>query len=224
MALGSEKRETHTAAHHQPVDAIKQSADDTKLVAHLRPAEHSQKRTSSRMQQPVQHLDFLSQGTAGRAGQAGRWSHYGRVGPVGRPEGIVHIQVLPLHQSVDEGGVVALLAGVIAQVVHEFDAGGEVSQPVPNGLHRVPGIWFALGPPQVTAGGHLGAVVDQPVDRGQGGPDAHVILDMAVHDRHVEVDPQEDPLARRRRQVLQDGQPHWLAAPTITDRSTRRLE
>ncbi len=47
---------------------------------------------------------------------------------------------------------------------------------------------------------------------------------LPVDDGHVEVDPEEHPPAGRIGQILQLRELHWLAEPTITEMSSRRLE
>ncbi len=72
----------------------------------------------------------------------------------------------------------------------------------------------------------MGALVLEPPQGRERGPDAEVVGDRpGVVERDVEVGPHEDPLPVEGRQVLEQREPHeWLAAPTMTARSTSRLE
>ena len=69
-----------------------------------------------------------------------------------------------------------------------LDLGRQLGQPRPHRLHRIPRVGLALGPAQVTARGDRGDVVlPQPLDGGQRGADAQIVVDAAGGDRHVEV-------------------------------------
>ena len=138
-------------------------------------------------------------------GQALRGADDRRVGPVGRPEGVVHVQVEALDQLVDEGGVVGLLARVEAEVLEQLDARRQLGQPLPHRRHRVALVGLALGPAEVGAGHDGRPVLLQPLDRGQGGPNPQVVVDLPVRDRNIEVGAEKDPLPRGIRQVFQRG-------------------
>ena len=101
-----------------------------------------------------------------------------------------------------------------------------VFQPGPDRLHRVRRVRRTRGATQVGAGRDRRSLLLQPGERRDGGPDPQVVGDDAVTDRDVEVHPDQDVRSVERRQVLELGnaEPHWLAAPTMSDRSTSRLE
>ncbi len=56
---------------------------------------------------------------------------------------------------------------------------------------------LAVGPAEVAGQDDPGALREQGPDRGEGGPDARVIGDLAVLEGNVEVDADEDTLATR---------------------------
>ena len=84
----------------------------------------------------------------------------------------------------------------------------------------------ALGSAEMAAGRDRGPPVEEPLEGGDGRADAQVIRDDPGPVRpggqgDVEVAADEDPPARRVGQVLEERELH---APTMTARSTRRLE
>ena len=104
----------------------------------------------------------------------------------------------------------ALLARVEPQVLEQLHPRYQLRQPGAYGVHRIPRVGSALGAAQVTARGNGGdTVVPQPLDRGQRGADAQVVVDAAVGDGDVEVGTEEDPPAVWIGQVLElgDAQP-----------------
>jgi hypothetical protein len=146
---------------------------------------------------------------------------------VGGAEGVVDVEVHALAQLVDEGRVVGLLACVEPQVLQQRDAGSQFRQPGTHRLHGVLRVGCALGPSQMAARDDLRAPIPEPRDGGHCRPDAQVVVDAAVGDGDVEVGAQQDSLAPRVGQVLELRDPHYedeLARPTITAKSTRRLE
>jgi hypothetical protein len=223
--LGGEEREAHPASDGEAVDDLHEGVDDPDLVAHLGPAEHGDEGSLRALAQIREHLDLVLQQASCRRRERARRSDDRCVGPVGGAKGVVDVGVLPGHQFGDEPRIVGLLTGIEAQVLQEVDAGGQLRQAGPHRLHRVAGVGLALGPAEVAARRHVRALLLQPRDGGQGGPDPEVVGDAAVFDRDVEVRSEEDPLALEGQQVLQDGQLHaWWADPMSSAASTRRLE
>ena len=210
VALGQGEGERHGPAHHEGVDLVEEGLDDAQLVAHLGPAQDGHKRPVGVVEQAAEDLDLLGQEASGGAGQALRRADDRGVRPVGRAEGVVHVEVEPVDQAVDEGGIVGLLARVEAEVLQQLDARRQLGQPLPDRRHRVLLVGLALGPAEVGAGDDGRAVLLQPLDRGQGGPDPQVVVDLPVGDGDVEVGPEQDPLSRRVGQVLQRGDVHQL--------------
>ena len=144
------------------------------------------------------------------------------VGAVGRPEGVVDVDVRVRRQLLGELRVVLLLLGVEAQVLEEEELAR------PESLDRI------LGADAQRVAGHRDVAPEQLgqtlrrraagggrpgpcrragrggsrgrrarpaprrwTDRRQGGPDARVVGDLAVLERDVEVDADEDTLAGR---------------------------
>ena len=188
VALGGEKGEAHAPAHEKRVDPREQGADHAELVVHLGSAQHRDEGATRRVKQGAQHLDLAREQPPRRAREPGGGADDRRMGPVGRTEGVVDVEVTARDQALDERGVVALLARVEAQVLEQLDLGRQLGQPRPHRLHRIPRVGLALGPAQVTARGDRGDVVlPQPLDGGQRGADAQIVVDAAGGDRHVEV-------------------------------------
>ena len=105
-----------------------------------------------------------------------------------------------------------------------------LGEPLTHGLHRVLRVGLAFGPSEVAARSDVSAALLQPTDRGQRGADAEVVLYVPVVQRNIEVGAEQDALVprvgkvfeMRKAQVLEDY--YWLARPTMTEMSTRRLE
>ncbi len=217
MALGGQEGEAHAAANDQAVDPAEEVVEHGQLVGDLAAPEHGRERPLGVLQQPRQHLDLVGQQVAGVGGQPlGHPDHRG-VGPVGGPEGVVHVDLGQGGEPVGQVGVVLLLARLVAEVleqqhlvaaeglgglaglvagdvVDEQDLDAEVlGQDRPHRLQRVLRVAPALGPAQVGAADHLGAVVEQPPQGRDRGPDAQVVGDVAVLQGHVEVVADQDP-------------------------------
>src|SRR5437763_578616 len=56
--------------------------------------------------------------------------------------------------------------------------------------------WFAFWPSEMAGEHHRAASIERVLNRRQEGADARVVGDRAARDRHVEVDADEDALAR----------------------------
>ena len=80
------------------------------------------------------------------------------------------------------------------------------------------GFGAPLGRPRWLQATTVRAVLLQPLERGQRGPDAEVVGDLLAVQRHVEVGAHQHPLAVDRREVLEQRQLH---AP-VTARWRRR--
>jgi hypothetical protein len=143
------------------------------------------------------------------------------VGAVRRPERVVDVGIGVGRQRLRERGVVLLLLRVEAQVLQEQGlAGAEAAHGVlgarPEGIARAGDVEpeerreplgdgaqpqavqdLAVGAAEVAREDHPRALVQEVPDRGNGRPDPGVVLDLPVLERHVEVDADEDALARR---------------------------
>ena len=156
-----------------------------------------------RLAQAEEHVDLLRQQPAGGRRQGPGRADDRRVGAVGGAEGVVDVGVVALDELGHEGGIVALLARIEAEVLEELDAGRQLLQAGPHRRHRVARVGLALRPTEVAARRHRGAGLLQPGDGGQGGADAEVVDHLATGEGHVEIGPQQHPLAVERRQILQ---------------------
>ena len=138
---------------------------------------------------------------------------------VSRPEGVVDVQVRQVAKRLGEVGVVLLLAGMETKVLQKQHLPvGQVRNPLlhvgPHAVGRKAHVAFeqfpqphgrrlqaefridlALRPSEMAHQDHAAAVLHGTPDRRQGRPDAPVIRNgRAVVERHVEIDPHEDPL------------------------------
>ena len=152
---------------------------------------------------------------------------------MGGTKRIVYVEVLVFYQLGDEGRVVGLFARVEAEVLQQLDPLGtgalvlqQLVQPPADRGDGVLRVRLALGPAQVAAHGELfGSLVEQPREGFDGQPDAQVVGDDLAGHGHVEVAPDQHPLA-----LTAGAGPRVVGAacaqarPTIWARSTRRFE
>src|SRR3712207_5025046 len=139
--------------------------------------------------------------------------------PVGGAEGIVDVEVGQRSELLGEVGIVLRLTGIKARVLQQHDTtsvpvferllhlradGGveledglaeQLLQPLCYRVHRVLGIWFALGPAEVGDQDSTGSLREEVPDRRQRSRDARIVDNLSVLYRHVEVHAHEDPLA-----------------------------
>src|SRR5262249_22605820 len=88
--------------------------------------------------------------------------------------------------------------------------------------HRVLRVDGALGPTEVARDHDDEVTLAQPVDGGDGGGDAQVVVDHAVAQWHVEVDAHERSLPLLEGQRFQPGEIHYSETKATT--SMRRFE
>ena len=224
-ALRAEEREAHRAADQERVGGVEEAIDQRDLVGDLRAAEHHHERALGRLDDRAQrdHLVLEQQAGHGRA-QILRHPRGGRVRAVSGPEGVVHVGVAERGQLAREDRVVVGLSPFPPGVLeHEHGAGLE---PVdasahlradylrrlvdvrvdqlgqPRGHRRERGLRIAsLRSAEMRAEHQPDALLQQQLDRRQGGPDARVVRHPPALERHVEIDACEDRLAGRYVQV-----------------------
>ena len=220
LALGEEERVRHPAAEDEEVDLRQEVLDDLDLVADLRSAEDRRERPLRVLEEPAQDADLAlhQEARVGRQ-EPGDPDRRG-VGPMGRPERVVHEDVGVRRERLGELRVVLLLLRVEAEVLeedrlarpHPLDgvlgadpervAGHghvppqELAQALADRPQPEPVLDLAVGPAEVAGEDDLRARAEERRDRRQGGPDARVVGDLAVGERDVEVDADEDALAR----------------------------
>ncbi len=143
----------------------------------------------------------------------------GGVRPVGGAERVVHVEVRQLGQLGGQGGVVLGLPGIEAGVLQQEHVAGtqvrhgvldrrphqlvhlahrgtqEVGEPGRDRVQAQGRVWAALGPAQMRGQDDLGPLLPQVLDGREGRPDAGVVGDLPVLQRHVEVDADQDALA-----------------------------
>ncbi len=136
-----------------------------------------------------------------------------------RAERVVDVDVGHVGQGLGEARIVRLLLGVEAQVLEEQQVAGtqladrdlhsgaqrvaghahvatqQLAEPIRDRLEAKRVVDLALRPAQVAGQDHCRAALQQIADRGQAGPDAGVVGDPPVVERHVEVGAQEDALS-----------------------------
>ena len=75
-------------------------------------------------------------------------------------------------------------------------AAEQLGQALTDRPESQPVLDLAVGPAEVAGQDDPRAALEQEVDGRNGGPDPRIVGHLAVGERHVEVDPHEDPLAR----------------------------
>ena len=156
--------------------------------------------------QAEQDVDLLLEEAAHRRRQGLRRPDDRGVGAVGGTERVVDVGVDPVDELSDEGGVVALLAGIEPQVLQELDTGCELGQPRPHCVHGVLGVRLALRPTEVRRAHDVRAALGEPRDRRERGADAEVVGDRPAVHRDVEVGAHEHALGAHVAEVFEAGQ------------------
>ena len=130
---------------------------------------------------------------------------------MGDTERIVDVGVVPVDELLDERGVVVLLARVEPEVFEELDLRSQSGQLLPYRSEVPAGVRRPLGPAQMGACGDAGTVLDEIVQRRQGGTDPEVVGDGervvgTRPERHVEVDPDQHAGPVEIGKVAEEGQ------------------
>ncbi len=219
-ALGREERVGHAAADDEAVDPLQERLQDLDLVGDLGAADDRGEGPRRILHEAREIADLALHEKPGVGRQELRHADRGGVRAVRRAESVVHVDVAIRRQRLGELRVVGLLLGMEAQVLQEEDlAGLQATDGVlgadPDGVaggrdrltqqgrevlghrsqpERVADL--ALGPTEVAHEHDRGAPLEEVGDGRDGRPDPGVVLDLAVLDGDVEVDPHEDPLAR----------------------------
>ena len=196
-----------------------QMVDDPDLVRDLGAAEDGRERSLRRLEQLRQHLELALHQEPGIGGQELGDPDGRGVRSMGRPERVVDEDVGVRRQGRGEGRVVRLLLGVEAQVLEHQDlaraealdrvlrpdpervagdrhvAAQELGQPLPDRPQAQAVLDLAVRTAEVAGQDDRGAALQQGVDGRDGGPDPRVVGDLAVRQRDVEVDADEDAFA-----------------------------
>jgi hypothetical protein len=121
-----------------------------------------------------------------------------------RENGVVLLLLRVEPQVLEEEGLARPQAadGVLRPDTQRVARAGDVEaeegrEPLGDGAEPQAVLDLAVGPAEVAREDHPRALVQEVPDRGDGRPDPGVVLDLPVLERHVEVDADEDPLARR---------------------------
>ncbi len=246
-ALGLEEGEAHGAADEDGLRMTDEVADEPDLLRDLGAADHGHQRPLGVVRDAGHGLEFLHQqepgGDAVRVEEGHHAAHRG-VGTVGGAEGVVDVGVRQAGQGQGELLPVPHLAAVVTQVLQHQDLAGlegggfglhllahdAAGHADVEALRLQPGAdrgqavgrldAFALGAAQVRGQHHAGAIVQEVLQGGQGLTDPPGVLDLAVVDRHVQVRPEEDPVAFHI-QILEGPERHHLpperAVPILAD-------
>ena len=204
----------------EDVDLRQQMVDDHDLVADLRPAEDRRERPLRVLEQPAEHRDLALHQEPGIGRQEPRDPDGRRVRAVGGPERVVDEDVGVRGEGRGEVRVVLLLLGVEPEVLeedrlartHPLDgvlcpdaeriaghrdiAAEQLAEALADRPEPEAVLDLAVGPAEMAREHDPRPVVEERDDRRQGGPDPGVVGDLAVRERDVEVDSDEDALAR----------------------------
>ena len=198
-ALRAEEGEAHRAADQERVGRVEEAVDQRDLVGDLGAAQHHHERALGRLDDRAQRDHLVLEQEAGHRGpQVLGHPHGGRVRAVGRAEGVVHVGVAERGQLAREARVVLGLASLPARVLeHEHGARLEPVDAAPHlrphhlgrlvhlgfdqlgearGDRRQRGLRVApLRTTEVRAEHQPHALLEQQLDRRQGGADARVV-------------------------------------------------
>ena len=213
-----EEAEAHRSAHQHLVSDLQEPLHDADLVGDLGAAEHHAEGAGGIVADGGQLPDLALEQQARVGGKQVRHSLGGGVGPMGGAEGVVHVQIGERRQPPGQLRVVARLARLEAAVLeHQHVARARAVEP----CARPPGPTTAgasatsepsnsteprrdrghrerrvdsLRPPQVRDEHQRRAALAQQLDGRQRAANPRVVLDLAVGERDVEVDPHQHPL------------------------------
>ena len=119
FALGDQERVGHAAPHDEQVDRAHEVFQYPDLARHLGAADDGCKRPLRLLEQVRKCLDLGLHEQARVGRQEGRDAHGRGMGAVGRPEGVVHVDVAIRGQCPGKGRIVLLLGSVEAQVLQD---------------------------------------------------------------------------------------------------------
>ena len=180
VALGGQEGEAHAAADDEAVGHARAARSITpSLSLTFDPPEHDHEGPTRVVAQRQQHLDLAGQQPPGRAGQEPRRADDRGVGPVRGAEGVVDVGVLTLDQPLHEGRIVGRLTRVEAQVLEQLDARRQLGQALARPARPSTGDRARpSGRPRWVQAVTVAPRRLQPLDGGQGGPDAQVVGDV----------------------------------------------
>ena len=220
LPCGEQEGVGHAAADDQDVDLLDQIAEQLELGRDLGAADDRRDRALGIAERDGQRLELRLHGAAAIGRQLVRDALGRGVGAVGGREGVVDIDVAELGHLLDESRIVLLLALVEAGVLEQEDVavlhfgdgvGGDLPDAVvregdralddlgdrgSDGLQRIFLVPGAFRPAEMGEQDHLAALVGDFGDRRGDALDARRVGHLAVLGRNVEIDPQEDALAR----------------------------
>lgn len=219
LALRQQEGVGHAAAEDEHVDLGQQVVDDLDLVGHLRAAEDRRERSGRRLEQVRQGDDLALHEQARVGRQELRDADRRGMRAMRGTERVVDEDVGVTGQRRREARVVGLLLLVEAQVLEQEQfAGAEALDRVLGAdAERVAGdrdvapdelgqaqadrpqpervLDLAVRPPEVARQDDPRLRVEERGDRRNRRTDARIVADLAVGDRDVEVDSDEDALA-----------------------------
>ncbi len=219
LALRQQERVGHPATEDQHVDLGQQVVDDPDLVGHLGAAEDGRERVLGVLDQLRQRGELaLHEQARVRRQQLGDPDGRG-VGAVRRPERVVDVDVGVGRELRGELRVVGLFLGVEPEVLeqqqlprsqalegilgaepervprHRDVATQQFGEALADGPQAQAVGHLAVRPAEVARQDHPGTLLDEQQDGRDRGPDPRVIGDLAVGQRDVEVDADEDAFA-----------------------------
>src|SRR5215831_10100470 len=214
MSARGQKGIGHAAADDESVDFCEQAAEQVELGRYLGSADDRRERTDGSLQYVRERLEFILHGAAGIGRQPMSDALDRGMGAVRHREGVVDEDVAERGELRDETGIVALLARVESGVLQAQDVARlhgvhrrrrpfadailrERDRPLEDGRdHRRERLerLCRVGPFRASEMGeqdHLAALVGNLADGRSHPLDAGRVRDLAVFDRHVEIDTQE---------------------------------
>ena len=180
------------------VRASAQLLEDAELVLHLGAAGDEHEGPLDVAEKPSEHLQLLLEEKAGVRRQQSSDALRRGVSAVRGAERVVDEDVHPVGEPSRRLGIVLRLAGVEAGVLEHGETlvRDQLAQALGNRRDRE-GRIGALRPPEVRADRHVrGVPLEEKLERRQRRPDARVVRDAPVLERHVEIGADEDLLPR----------------------------
>src|ERR1019366_919136 len=248
VALGAEEGKAHGAPDDHHVGHIQEAVDHGDLVRDLRSADDRHQRPGRIFEDLCERAHLTFEQPPGGAREQMRDALGARVRAMGRPEGVVDVEVAERGQGTRELGIVARLTGVEADVLEDqylpfaepfcerlhliADDGpgerhvrvGQLAQVLDDGSEREIGLGATLGAPEVGYQHEPRTLCAQLLDRGERRRHPRVVGDLTATigvrvQGHVEVDSHQHALAAHVQIVKASHR-----QSTLWTRSTSRVE
>ena len=220
LSARKEKGIRHAAAKDQDIDTCDQIFQNLQLGRHLGTTDNRGHRTGGIGKRVMERRQFLAKRTTGRGDLHQAWQRLDRgMRPMGTGKGVADINLAKSGQRCREIRIVGLLAGMEPQILHHqhiavgktfhccvASGSGHIAldrhlapqqcgQRRGNGCHRHFGNHLALWPAKMGQDHQPRPGLAKRPEPGKNPPDAGVVPDHPVGNRHIQIKPHKTPFA-----------------------------